>query len=350
MADIPNRDELERILARKLGGLQKRQMGKLLELMGDPPDLNNVPMSFWDDIGMELGQVVLPFSERVYLEGAQRLMSESPVGVDWSLVNQAASDWSRNSGSQLIRDISATSRRATQEAGATDDEQAWTMGDLRKKLGSIYSPVRAEMIAVTEVTRAAAEGERGIVSELSKQGITMVEVWQTNNDELVCPICGPRHDKPKGDGWSRSDGPPAHPRCRCWVNHELPKPKEGAVEVDQEVAQPVSQGVIDQLRKQVASSTHSLDDVISGRVPVGVEGRRGADIIAAQEAGIYTTRVGSTPIYALTESNAKPLIDYLSSGGRYGSVTFSELLGYTKKEIEIYIRFLQATGQVELLI
>ena len=94
MADIPNRDELERILARKLGGLQKRQMGKLLELMGDPPDLNNVPMSFWDDIGMELGQVVLPFSERVYLEGAQRLMGESPVGVDWSLVNQAASDWS----------------------------------------------------------------------------------------------------------------------------------------------------------------------------------------------------------------------------------------------------------------
>jgi hypothetical protein len=219
MADIPDRDELEKQLARKLGGLQRRQMGKLLELMGDPPDLNNVPHTFWDDIGMELGQVVLPFEERVYLEAAQRLMSESPVGVDWSLVNEAASNWSRNSGSQLIKDISATSRRATQEAVANYYEQAWTMGDLRKKLSNIYSPVRAEMIAVTEVTRAAAEGEKGMVGELRKQGINMTPIWQTNNDELVCPICGPKHDKEIKDG----EYPPAHPRCRCWVNHELPK-------------------------------------------------------------------------------------------------------------------------------
>jgi hypothetical protein len=189
--------------------------------MGDPPNLNNVPQSFWDDIGLELGQVVLPFEDRVYLEAAQRLMSESPVGVDWSLVNEAASNWSRNYGSQLIKDISATSQRATQEAVANYYEQGWTIGDLRKKLGSIYGPVRAEMIAVTEVTRAAAEGERGMVAELRNQGIEMVPVWQTNNDELVCPICGPKHNKPIED----NEYPPAHPRCRCWVNHELPKVK-----------------------------------------------------------------------------------------------------------------------------
>jgi SPP1 gp7 family putative phage head morphogenesis protein len=93
------------------------------------------------------------------------------------------------------------------------------MGDLRGRLGRIYSPVRAEMIAVTEVTRAAAEGERATVREIEKEGIRMVEVWQTNNDSLVCPICGPRHGKKVGDGWSKNDGPPAHPRCRCWLTH-----------------------------------------------------------------------------------------------------------------------------------
>jgi intein/homing endonuclease len=36
-----------------------------------------------------------------------------------------------------------------------------------------------------------------------------------------CPICGPLHGKPLGDGWTHADGPPRHPNCRCWVNHEL---------------------------------------------------------------------------------------------------------------------------------
>jgi len=34
--------------------------------------------------------------------------------------------------------------------------------------------------------------------------------------QVVCPICGPRHDKEITDGMY----PPACPRCRCWVNHE----------------------------------------------------------------------------------------------------------------------------------
>ena len=223
MADIPGRDKLEKQLARKLGGLNRRQLGRLLELMGDPPNLDNVPLAFWDEAGKELAQVVTPFSERVYLEAAQRMIAEAPIGVDWSLVNEAASNWSRDYSFRLVKDINETSRRATGQAASNYFDQGWTMGDLRRKLGSIYSPVRAEMIAVTEVTRAAAEGERGVAGELRNQGIDMVEVWQTNNDELVCPICGPRHGRKIGTNWNRSDGPPAHPRCRCWINHEFEK-------------------------------------------------------------------------------------------------------------------------------
>jgi hypothetical protein len=226
MPDIPNRDELERILARKLGGLNRRQLGKLMELMGDPPKIENVPMSFWDDAGKELAQVVTPFSERVYLEAAERMLETVPVGVDWSLVNTAASSWAQQYAYDLIGGINATSRQAVGQAVSNFFTQGWTMRDLHNRLGRIYSPVRAEMIAVTEVTRAAAEGERGVVAEIEKEGIRMVEVWQTNNDELVCNICGPRHGKKHGDGWTRSQGPPAHPRCRCWTNHEFEKPKE----------------------------------------------------------------------------------------------------------------------------
>jgi hypothetical protein len=53
----------------------------------------------------------------------------------------------------------------------------------------------------------------------------MVPIWQTSNDERVCPICGPKHGKEITDG----KFPPAHPRCRCWVTYEFPE-GEGVVE------------------------------------------------------------------------------------------------------------------------
>jgi hypothetical protein len=154
------------------------------------------------------------------------MLESVPVGVDWSLVNEGASQWARDYSYNLVTGINATSQRAVGQAVSNFYTQQWSLADLKRKLGSIYSPVRAEMIAITEVTRAAVEGERATVREIAKEGIKMVEVWQTRNDEIVCTICGPRHGKKVGDGWSRNDGPPAHPRCRCWINHEFEKPVE----------------------------------------------------------------------------------------------------------------------------
>ena len=89
MADIPNRDELERILARKLGGLNRRQLGQLLEALGNFEDyasateaMANIPPELWDDLGKELAEVVVPFSERVYLEAAERLTQTGLTATD----------------------------------------------------------------------------------------------------------------------------------------------------------------------------------------------------------------------------------------------------------------------------
>jgi hypothetical protein len=77
------------------------------------------------------------------------------------------------------------------------------------------------MISITEVTRAASEGEQEIVNRLimDNPGIVAVDIWQTNRDDRVCPICGPRHNRKRGDGWT--ENPPAHPRCRCWLKHDF---------------------------------------------------------------------------------------------------------------------------------
>ncbi len=222
MPDVPNRDDLEKELARKLGRLNRVHMARLLELLGDPPDMLNVPPEFWEEAGEELAAVIRPFAADVYLAAAQRLLDDPTmgvIGVEWGLVNQRAAEWARQYSFDLVTGINDTSRAAIREAVENFFAQQQTIGELRKKLGEIYSPVRAEMIATTEVTRAAAQGELEFQNQLSALGVQTRQVWQTNIDERVCPICQPRHRKPQGEGWT--DPPPAHVRCRCWLNLEF---------------------------------------------------------------------------------------------------------------------------------
>ena len=67
MPDIPNRSQLERQYGRIMAGILRRQMGELLELMGDPPDLSKVPHDFWARHGREAEAKLRPFGEKVYL-------------------------------------------------------------------------------------------------------------------------------------------------------------------------------------------------------------------------------------------------------------------------------------------
>lgn len=163
------------------------------------------------------------------------LRANPAIGVDWALVNEAASEWSRRYTYDLVRGITDHTREALQRAVGDFFEEGLTRGDLEGRLSSLFGPVRAEMIAVTEVTRAAAEGQQGLVSEVAAQGIEMVDAWSTRNDELVCPICGPLHGR-DADGYGpgrtpywihplsgqRYEKPPAHPRCRCSDEWRLP--------------------------------------------------------------------------------------------------------------------------------
>ena len=217
-ADLVNRAALERAYQRIMGKLLEAYGGRLLEKLGDPPNLANIPPDFWDEEAKEMVNALAPFGERVYLDAASQMMQAVPGGVDWALVNRGAVDWARRYTFDLVGGLTDTNRQTLQSAISAYYEQGQTMGDLERRLMNTYSRTRAEMIAVTEVTRAASEGEQQIARELAQQGINLVPVWQTNNDGLVCPICGPKHNREIKDG----QYPPAHPRCRCWVNHEIP--------------------------------------------------------------------------------------------------------------------------------
>jgi hypothetical protein len=221
LVDIVNRDELEARLARVVGRDLRKELNKLLDYLGDPPRLANVPNDYWSNGWRVIQQDVEPILTDVFLQQSENLMAEINIGVNWDQVNQTASRWSARHTEQILRDMYAYRYDHLNEVIPRFYEESWNIGRLRAELEKWYSPVRAEMIAVTETTRAAVEGERAIVQQLQKEsGIQMVPIWQTSNDERVCPLCGPKHDKPITDG----QYPPEHPRCRCWVVYEFAEP------------------------------------------------------------------------------------------------------------------------------
>lgn len=149
------------------------------------------------------------------------------VGM-WELANNAAAQWALQYGYELVRQLLETTRDRLQVEIAEYIRNSETMGELTARIqaGSGFSEQRARRIAVTEVTRAFA---RGSLESWLASGVTEGKRWNTNNDELVCPTCGPLNRQAVAidaefDGGLMS--PPAHVNCRCWIT-PVPKLSRG---------------------------------------------------------------------------------------------------------------------------
>lgn len=97
-----------------------------------------------------------------------------------------------------------------------------TIQDLQAAVLPLSDPMRAKMIAITETTRAASQATVQYKDYLGQRGIQMQRVWNTDADELVCPICTGAVYNVKLNGLTEdqwpsevADGPPAHVNCRC---------------------------------------------------------------------------------------------------------------------------------------
>ncbi len=158
-------------------------------------------------------------------EVALRDMATIGVEFDTAMVNLEAIHWARDYSYELVKGLTETTRGVVSYA-----TERWlgtpgmTEGQLEALLVPAFGPVRAEMIAITEVTRAYAEATNLHQGLLKEAGIDMERVWNTSSDERVCPICGPLNGQPEAV-WRKlfPKGPPAHTRCRCFVTLRLRK-------------------------------------------------------------------------------------------------------------------------------
>jgi HK97 family phage portal protein len=123
----------------------------------------------------------------------------------------------------FLQDLSETERdyiaRVVQQAQST---VGYTTDDIRNAL-SMFGDLRAQRIAFTEPTRAAAQQMNALQQLATQRGINTQRVWRIINDLEVCDECAEELDGTTEDVWAVKypDGPPAHVNCRCVIVLQL---------------------------------------------------------------------------------------------------------------------------------
>ncbi|MDX9810600.1 MAG: hypothetical protein RBT04_10665, partial [Sphaerochaetaceae bacterium] len=113
--DVLNRDELERRLARVLSKDLRAEMGKLLDLLGDPPDLSKVPYEYWQNGWRSIQKDVEPVLVDTFITQAESMMNVVGIGADWAHFNAVAADWARAYTYELVTGMEGTTRSALEK-------------------------------------------------------------------------------------------------------------------------------------------------------------------------------------------------------------------------------------------
>lgn len=222
-ADSKDRDEarLQKLMRVKLSS----KLDRIMDTMGDPPDIRRLDEDFWAREMTEGIEGLQDELERMALTSASTLYQTAPLAIDWTLINNRASQWAQEYKFDLVKGLNNTDRDLLRtEISKYIETPGRTLGELREQLTGSFGSERANNIAVTEVTRAYAEGEAQLADEARAAGLDMVGNWQTNKDELVCEDCAAL------DGQETEDKPPKHTKCRCWMNYTWKRKRADAAE------------------------------------------------------------------------------------------------------------------------
>lgn len=213
---VRDRDRFEAEMERKLGRAWAEQRKELMRLLGDPPNMANVPESYWNNGGKAIRRAVASVFEEIYLSQEMAFSEAARIGIDWTLANKQAADWAYRFAGELSNTLNDTTRNAVADYVGKFFDRGWTMDELASRINDVvFSQARSRAIAITETTRAATQAELATVNYYeATYGVKYKPFWETVLDDQVCDICGPKHGKEITDG----EYPPAHVHCRCEVN------------------------------------------------------------------------------------------------------------------------------------
>ena len=223
MAEFSGRYESEAELASRLSTLSSTHRQAARDAMGDPPDPKRLGEGFWLQVQKELENelaavLLLVFAGSAFAHRLSQSQSDA--------LSRAAQDFAIRQGIRASSQIVQTSRdRFTTLADRYAELERRTGSPppehlVQGDLVTVFGPDRAAGIAITEVTAAQSAGSEwatrvgGLQSEH--------DIWFTEMDGRVCEICAPLHSLSRSEWQFRQpSGPPAHPRCRCWIQYDF---------------------------------------------------------------------------------------------------------------------------------
>lgn len=217
---MPTRQQLERGFAKRLGTLSAKHKKQLMKLLGDPPDIANVPEEFWARVERETEQETAVALLAIMLStgtsfAASRKKKITPTErlALRQRFEQAAKERARKLSGGVINNAK---RRLTVASASWADRtsRGLDLVDVDQRTTSIFGPKRAATIARTETTGAKFDGEETVAREII--GDEMVAAWVLGPCRHCefCPLIA-------GTGrefWSQFvSKPPAHVHCCCRV-------------------------------------------------------------------------------------------------------------------------------------
>lgn len=219
--EISDRDKRDREATALLLLLLLRHQEELKRLLGNPPDVANVPDEFWNRVRTETEQTLNPILLLVFIASAAAHDASGPEQADAAF--REGSAWAASQARDVAEAYTQTSRdllgkdSADWQARQAQSEQI-SAGEIDERTAAIFGTVRATRLASDAVTAAQTRGGEWAVSEYSS--LSDNDTWHTIGDDRVCPVCEPLDGQIRSV-WSTMfpDGPPAHPLCRCAINY-----------------------------------------------------------------------------------------------------------------------------------
>lgn len=178
-------------------------------------DINT--QSFWDSLDKDMWDETAEMAIAIVLAGIEggtiSLPESAQAFISYDELYAKVLEFAKKYRFTWISGITDVTRTQVMSAITNWIRSGSPLSVLESILTPLFGEARARRIAVTEVTRLFAEGNRlawestGFVNQMR---------WNTAEDEKVCKICGELDGTMIGIG-DVDAIPPAHPNCRCYL-------------------------------------------------------------------------------------------------------------------------------------
>ncbi|MBC9783539.1 minor capsid protein [Heliobacterium chlorum] len=275
-----------------------------------------------------------PLSLQAIKLGADAGMAALGIKAGFTMVHMPAISYLQDYQLDLIRKVSLEVKQQIREQLQLGYIQGESIPDIAKRLRNtkldkgIWPLVekRAVVVARTEILRASNQGAKFVYESY---GVKRVK-WLTAADERVCKVCGPLHRKLFPIDKIPFGGPPAHPRCRCFIVPDIATSEEEGKIADalaNENTKAFKADQLQKLKKQKEKKESSLNeaerarsDIIQGKYKLKINAnKQNKHLEGTKEYNDYASSLalkGDKPSVLNAHLNPQEIVHRFAGTGR----------------------------------